>query len=179
MKSKLQLDFIHQPAFSLSRWSVPGVVVLLMSLIIAVFTWQLYNTVALEQNALSSKLSQMNRQSAHKEAPLLVVKSQISPEQMQQVQTTVLALILPWNELLQGIEKSDTQDIALLNLEPNSKKQQVTISGEAKNLQAALNYIQKLEAQSMLDKVYLQKYNIDEANLFKPVKFTLSAQWHF
>jgi hypothetical protein len=71
------------------------------------------------------------------------------------------------------------QDIALLNLEPNSKKQQVSISGEAKNLQAALNYIQKLEAQSMLDKVYLQKYIIDEANLFKPVKFTLSAQWNF
>lgn len=179
MKSKLQLDFIHQPAFSLSRWSLPGVVVLLMSLIMAVFTWQLYNTATLEQNALSLKLSQMNRQSVHKEAPLPVVKSQISLEQMQQVQTTVWALILPWNELLQGIEKSDTQDIALLNFEPNSKKQQVTISGEAKNLQAALNYIQKLEAQSTLDKVYLQKYSIDEANLFKPVKFTLSAQWHF
>lgn len=179
MKSTLQLDFIHQPAFSLSRWSVPGVVVLLLSLIMTVFSWQLYNTATLEQNALILKLSQMNRQSAHKEAPLPVVKSQISTEQMQQVQTTVWALILPWNELLQGIEKSDTQDIALLNLEPNSKKQQVTISGEAKNLQAALSYIQKLEAQSMLDKVYLQKYSIDEANLFKPVKFTLSAQWHF
>jgi hypothetical protein len=179
LKLKLQLDFINQSAFSLSRWSALGVVVLLSSLMMAVFTWQLYNTASLEKNALSLKLSQMNRQSAHKEAPLPVVKSDISPEQMQQVQTTVWALILPWNELLQGIEKSDTQDIALLNLEPNSKKQQVSISGEAKNLQAALNYIQKLEAQSMLDKVYLQKYSIDEANLFKPVKFTLSAQWNF
>jgi hypothetical protein len=175
----LQLDFINQTAFSLSRWSALGVVVLLSSLMMAVFTWQLYNTASLEQNALSLKLSQMNRQSAHKEAPLPVVKSDISPEQMQQVQTTVWALILPWNELLQGIEKSDMQDIALLNLEPNSKKQQVTISGEAKNLQVALSYIQKLEAQPMLDKVYLQKYSIDEANLFKPVKFTLLAQWLF
>jgi hypothetical protein len=179
VKSRLQLDFINQSAFSLSRWSASGVVVLLSSLIIAVFTWQLYNTAALEHNALTLKLFQMNRQSAHEEAPLPVAKSEISPEQMQQVQTTVVALILPWNELLQGIEKSDTQDIALLNLEPNSKKQLVAISGEAKNLQAALNYIQKLEAQPMLDKVYLQKYNIDEVNLFKPVKFTLSAQWHF
>ena len=179
MKSRLQLDFIYKPAFSFSSWSVAGIIVLLSSLTIAFFTWQLYERYTFEQNALLLKLSQMNRQSTHNKAPLPVVKSQISPEQMQQVQTTVWALILPWNELLQGIEKSDTQDIALLNLEPNSKKQLVNISGEAKNLQAALNYIQRLEAQPMLDKVYLQKYNIDEANLFKPVKFTLSAQWHF
>jgi hypothetical protein len=110
---------------------------------------------------------------------LSVAKSKILPEQIQQLQTTVGALILPWDELLQGIEKSDMQDIALLNLEPNSKKQQIAISGEAKNLQVALSYIQKLEAQPMLNKVYLQKYNIDEANLYKPVKFTLSAQWLF
>jgi hypothetical protein len=179
VKSKLHLDFIHQPAFSLSRWSVAGIIVLLSSLTIAFFTWQLYERYTFEQNALSLKMSQINRQSIHEKSPLPVIKSEISLEQIQQIQSTVGALILPWNELLQGIEKSDTQDVALLNLEPNTKKQLVTISGEAKNLQAALNYIQKLEAQPMLDKVYLQKYNIDEANLFKPVKFTLSAQWHF
>jgi len=174
---KLQLDFVNQPTFSISSWSLAGLAILLTSLLIAIFTWQLYEGKVIEQNAVSFKVSQMNRQIIHDKPSLPIVNSEISSEQMQQIQVTVSALIVPWNEVLQGVEKSDMQDIALLSLEPNSKKQLVTISGEAKNLQAALGYIQKLEAQPMLDKVYLQKYNIDEANLFKPVKFTLSAQW--
>jgi len=179
VKSNLQLDFINQPAFSLSSWSVVGVIVLLLSLTMTFFTWQLYETTTIEQNALSLKLSQVYRQFTREETPLPVVTSEISQEQIKQIQTTIGALTIPWDGLLQSIEKSDMQDIALLNLDPNSKKQLITISGEAKNLQVALDYIQKLEAQPMLDKVYLQKYNIDEANQFKPVKFTLSTQWLF
>lgn len=179
MKSSLQLDFIHQPAFSLSHLSAVSILVFLPSLIVAFFTWQLYSATKLDQNEISLKLSQMSHQSARVAEPHPLVKSDISPEQIQQVQTAVGALILPWDTLLQGIEKSDMQDIALLTLEPNVKKQLVTISGEAKNLQTALAYIQKLELQPVLDKVYLQKYSVDEANAFKPVKFTISAQWLF
>jgi hypothetical protein len=177
LRTKLQLDFINQSAFSISSWSLAGLIALLASLVVVTFTWQRYEASMLEQNALKFKMDQMNRHLVHDKTPLPIVKSEISPEQIRQIQTTVEALTLPWNELLQGIEKSDMQDIALLSLEPNGKKQQVTISGEAKNLQTALSYIQKLEAQPILEKVYLQKYNIDEANLFKPVKFTLIAQW--
>ncbi|MDI1298990.1 hypothetical protein [Methylotenera sp.] len=174
---RLQLDFINQSSFSISSWSLAGLIVLLASLVMATFTWQVYENKVLEQNAVALKVSQINRQVIHEKPSTTAVISDISPEQMQQTQATVSALIVPWNELLHGIEKSDMPNIALLSLEPNSKKQLVSIIGEAKNLQAALDYIQKLEAQPMLDKVYLQKYNIDEANPFKPVKFTLSAQW--
>lgn len=174
---RLQLDFINQSTFSISSWSLAGLIVLLMGLVIAIFTWQLYEDSVLEQNAVAFKVSQMSREITHEKPQLQIVKSEISAEQMQQIQVTVGALITPWDELLRGIEKSDMHDIALLSLEPSSKKQLVSIVGEAKNLQVALDYIQKLEAQPMLDKVYLQKYNIDEAHPFKPVKFTLSAQW--
>ncbi|MDI1361096.1 hypothetical protein [Methylotenera sp.] len=174
---RLQLDFINQSTFSISSWSLAGLAVLLTSVVMAILTWQLYEGRVLEQSAVAFKVSQMSRQIAHEKPQIQMVKSEISSEQMQQIQVTIGALIIPWGELLQGIEKSDMQDIALLSLEPNSKKQLVSIVGEAKNLQVALDYIQKLEAQPMLDKVYLQKYNIDEAHPFKPVKFTLSAQW--
>ena len=174
---RLQLDFISQSTFSISSWSWAGSVVLLTSVVMAILTWQLYENRVLEQSAVAFKVSQMSRQITHEKPQIQIVNSVISSEQMQQIQVTVGALTVPWSELLQGIEKSDMQDIALLSLEPNSKKQLVSIVGEAKNLQVALDYIQKLEAQPMLDKVYLQKYNIDEAHPFKPVKFTLSAQW--
>lgn len=174
---KLQLDFVNQPTFSISSWSLVGFIVLSTSLVIAILTWHLYEDRVLEQNAVAFKVSQASRHIPHEKPHLQIVNSEISSEQIQQIQVTAGALIIPWNELLQGIEKSDMQDLALLSLEPNSKKQLVSIVGEAKNLQVALDYIQKLEAQPMLDKVYLQKYNIDEANPFKPVRFTLSAHW--
>ena len=177
MRSKLQLDFISHPAFSISNWSLSGLILLILSFFILIFTWQAYEASAQEQSELSFKVNKFNRLFAHKKVAVPVVDSKVSPEKMLQIQTTIGALIVPWNGLLQDIEKADMQDIALLNLDPNVKKQQVIISGEAKNLQTVLSYIQKLEAQPMLNKVYLQKYTVDEANQFKPVKFTLLAQW--
>lgn len=177
MSSKLELDFIQRSSFALSGWSWLGLSFLLTSLLLAVFTWQLYQTRQLAENKISSKLNQVNHQFNHKKLPINMVSTEISPEKKLQIQATVTALTIPWNGLLLAVEKSDTQEIALLNLEPSSKKQQLILSGEAKNLQSVLDYIQNLEAQPMLEKVYLQKHHVDEVNAFKPVRFTLLAQW--
>lgn len=177
MSAKLELDFIHHSSFAPSSWSWLGLSLFLTSLVLAVFTWQHYQTRQLAENEISSKLNQFSRQVNQKKLPVNIVSTEISPEKKQQIQTTVAALTIPWNELLLAVEKSDTQEIALLNLEPSSKKQQLILSGEAKNLQSVLDYIQNLEAQPMLDKVYLQKHHVDEVNAFKPVRFTLLAQW--
>jgi hypothetical protein len=177
MSSNLDLDFINRPTFALSNLRWPGLSVLLASLCMAIFTWQLYNTKLLAQNEVSKKINLISHQINHEKVPVILVNAEISIDKKLQIKNTVGALVVPWNEVLLAIEQSDMQDIALLNLEPSSKKQQVIISGEAKNLETILTYIQKLEAQPMLEKVYLQKHNIDEANAFKPVRFTLSAQW--
>lgn len=177
MSRKLDLGFIQPPPFALSTWSWLGVSILFSGLVLAVFTWQLYQSKQTAQLDISSRLSQLSRQSQQKKLPVKVVSIVISPDKKLQIQTTVTALTIPWNALLSAIEKSDTQDIALLSLDPSSKKQQVILTGEAKNLQSVLTYIQKLEAQPMLEKVYLQKHSVDEVNISKPVKFTVLAQW--
>jgi hypothetical protein len=41
-----------------------------------------------------------------------------------------------------------------------------------------MNYINRLEEQSMLAQVYLQKHSVDETITAQPVRFTLVAQWH-
>jgi hypothetical protein len=79
--------------------------------------------------------------------------------------------------LFEAIERADAQEVTLLNVAPNSKKQQVLITGEAKNIQEVLNYIVKLEAQPVLQSAYLQSHSIDETNVSKPVKFTVMAHW--
>lgn len=177
MSVKLELDFIQKSSFALSSWSWLGLSFFLGSLVLAVFTWQHYQTRQLAENEISLKLNQFSRQINQSKLPVNIVSTEISPEKKLQIQTTISALTIPWNELLLAVEKSDLQEIALLNLEPSSKKKQLMLSGEAKDLQSVLDYIQKLEAQPILNKVYLQKHHVDEVNAFKPVRFTLLAQW--
>lgn len=177
MSHRFDLDFIQHSPFSLSSWTWLGISVLLTSFVITFFTWQLYQTKQVTQAEVSSKLLEIEQQLNRKETPVNHVSIEIAPDERLQIQATVTALMAPWASLLLGIEASDMQDVALLSFEPNRKKNQVTLTGEAKNLESIFAYIQKLEAQPTLEKVYLQKHSIDEANLSKPVTFTVYAQW--
>lgn len=177
MNQKLDLDFIPQPFFARTNISWLGVLVLLLSLVLAAFTWQAYQT---QQNTFADNalmLSQYSQQAAPVKLPVKSVALTISSDEINQVQESVNALTAPWNELLLAIEQSDMRNIALLSLEPNYKKQQVLLIGEAKNLVAVLQYIKQLEHQPMLAQVYLQKHSIDEVNTAKPVSFTVFAKW--
>jgi hypothetical protein len=177
MSQKLGLDFVQPSPFLLTSYSWLGLCVLLVGLALAFFTWQHYQTRVIAHNEIMLKLNRLNDQ-PHQLPPVNSASTDISPETKTQIETTVATLTTPWNALLVAIEKSDIKDVALLSLEPSSKKQQVLLSGEAKNLQSVMDYINRLEDQSMLAQVYLQKHNVDEANTAKPVRFTLVAQWH-
>jgi Tfp pilus assembly protein PilN len=177
MSHKLDLNFIEHSPFLLLSWTGLGISVLLTSFVITFFTWQLYQTKQVTQAEVSSKLLEIEQQLNRNETPVNHVGIEVTPDERLKIQATATALMVPWSSLLLGIEASDMQDVALLSFEPNRKKNQVTLTGEAKNLESIFAYIQKLEAQPTLEKVYLQKHSIDEANLSKPVTFTVYAQW--
>jgi hypothetical protein len=65
----------------------------------------------------------------------------------------------------------------LAAFDPNIKKRQVLLVGEAKNLQTVLRYIEQLEAQAVLQEVYLQKHMVEETDVSKPVTFGVVAKW--
>jgi Fimbrial assembly protein (PilN) len=177
MNHKLDLDFVQRSFFSPFSLSLVGLIALIVSFAMANFTWQQYQDKQSKLTEISSKLSQLNHPLQQKKLTTSVEQTDISAEQKIQIDTTIDALAMPWNALFSALEKSDTKDVALLVLEPNSKNKQIILTGEAKNLLAVLNYVSQLETQPILDKVYLQKYNLDETNVSKPVKFTVLAQW--
>jgi hypothetical protein len=176
MSQQLDLDFIQTPFLSLTRFSWLSLFLLVASLVVALFTWQTYQEKRVEYLGLAAKLAEINLQQ-QKKLPVKQAPVSIQPEQLKQLQETVNALAIPWNALFEAIEQSDQKDIALLSLEPNSQKQQVVITGEAKNLQVALAYIAQLESQPAFSQVFLQKHSIDETNVSKPVSFTVFAKW--
>ena len=177
MSHQLDLDFIQAPFFSLTRFGWLGLFLFAASLVVTLFTWQAYQAKRVAYIDLEKKLAEINQQQQQK-LPIKQAVVSIQPEQLKQLQETVNALAIPWNGLFEAIEQSDQKDIALLSLEPNSQKQQIVITGEAKNLQIALAYIAQLEEQPALSQVFLQKHSIDEANASKPVSFSVFAKWN-
>ncbi len=84
---------------------------------------------------------------------------------------------IPWGRLFQTLESADNKNVTLLMLEPDTGKQLVKISGEAKNMAAMLDYIKQLENRDVLGTVYLQSHHVQLQDAEKPVRFVLLAVW--
>ena len=176
MSVKLDLEFIQQPLLSSANWL--SISIFLISLLMAALAWQGYQNQQLKLADSALQLKQFSQQTLPKSQASKKNIAQVTPDEARQLTETVNMLTTPWSNLLMAIEEADMQDIALLSLEPNSKKQLVTLTGEAKNLSVVLQYIKLLEQTPMLSQVYLQKHSIDESDVSKPVRFSLLAKWH-
>ena len=103
-----------------------------------------------------------------------------SAEQAQEVTNANDALhhlIVPWDSLFQAVESSGNRNITLLAIEPDFEKQQVKISGEAKDFSSLMKYITHLQEQVVFGSVYLQNHDIQQDDPDKAVRFSLLADW--
>lgn len=174
MSQQLDLDFIQKPIFS--RISFGGFLILLASLCLATFTWQMYQQQQIKLLMVLESLEKVNQQ-LPKQTVIRPTEAVISSKQLVQFADDFNLLATPWSELLDSIEQADMPDITLLALDPSVRKQQVILTGEAKNLATILQYINKLAQQQTLSQVYLQKHNVNETSNEKPVSFSIVAKW--
>ncbi|WP_020167590.1 MULTISPECIES: hypothetical protein [Methylotenera] len=171
---RLDLEFNRPGSFSFLNVTWSGLIIFVISLIASVILWNLHQN---NQRDYQQLITSLNQQDKPKKAVVKSVVTALSTNEVNQINSTITVLTTPWDSLLQAIEQSDLPDIALLSVEPNIKKQQVLLTGEAKNLQVALRYIQQLETQPNLSEVYLQKHTMDESDVSKPVRFSALAKW--
>lgn len=83
----------------------------------------------------------------------------------------------PWERLFATLERLPQDNIALLTLTPDARKAQVRISAEARDLEAMLDFHQRLEASDELSDVSLLSHEIVANVPEHPVQFNLSATW--
>jgi hypothetical protein len=175
MTHSIDLDFIQAPAFSLSRYAGLRLAVLAIGLTAAAIIWQVHQTRHAQLAAIQTELAQFKQV---KNQPIVKpVNIAIAPEKMKVLQAAVQILAMPWDGLFETIENTQNKDVTLISLEPNPKKQQLLLTGEAKNLQIALQYVAQLQQHPTLSQVFLQKHSIDESNISKPVRFSVQAKW--
>ncbi len=89
---------------------------------------------------------------------------------------TVRRLATPWESLFQALEASQSDQVALLSIEPDVENRAVSISAEAKDYLAALTYVARLSRQDALSRVHLVRHE-NRRGTPRPLAFTVSASW--
>ncbi|RFP98093.1 pilus assembly protein [Pseudomonas putida] len=110
-------------------------------------------------------------------APLSNAASREQAERLAQMQSVSQQLQRPWQQLFAMLEAQPQDDVALLSLAPDARKGQLRITAEARNLEAMLQYHQRLEGSAELSDVSLLNHEVLAAQPEHPVRFTLTATW--
>ena len=98
----------------------------------------------------------------------------------QNATKTVRELATPWSQLLAELEtaSSDTTgNVALLAIEPDHSKHRVRVTAEARTLELALAYVQRLRKTQVLHFPMLDNHELRADDKDHPVRFQISADW--
>ncbi len=98
----------------------------------------------------------------------------------QYAEKTVHELGTPWSQLLAELENAsgDTSgNVALLSVEPDHAKHRVRVIAEARTLELALAYVQRLRKAPVLRYPMLDSHELRKEDKDHPVRFQVSADW--
>ena len=98
-------------------------------------------------------------------------------EQASQANNVLAELGHPWTALFVQLENTWTPDIALLSIRPDAAKGRLRLSGEARHLGDALDYVRRLGVSGVLTDVVLEEHEVVESDQQRPVRFAVSARW--
>ncbi len=176
MSMHIQINFVQTAWYKLSYVTRLGASLTWISLIF-------FCVVFAYQQILQSKQLEIQRAKiATQRISPKVNKNTIPQPSLNHEQKLILTemvhrLNAPWESLFNAIEKMQNADIALVSVIPNLDKEQLELSGEARNLNAIFAYIESLETLPMLEHVTLLKHQIIDSHPYQPVEFSILARW--
>ncbi len=167
----LALDFLRAPR------RTPWVGILL--LIAGALT---LGQVANHERALASQIELADARleilaKGSKTKPAQPADAEAQQQEIRRANEILQQLAMPWSALFMAIETSNDKEIALLSIQPDAGKRVLRLAGEAKNFDALLAYIARLEQSPMLNQVYLSSHELRLQDAEKPVRFAVVANW--
>lgn len=160
-------------------WHWTGIILLVLALLGAVWLVHYYRALSAEVAHLETLVSRIERKlhPSHMAVPMTAADVQRRDAELRNAKDAILRLNLPWDLLFQSVEAANSDDIALLGIEPDARKRQVKVSGEAKDFDALLDYIRTLQQSAFLSGVYLEHHQVQDKDPEKPIRFTVGASW--
>ena len=175
----LLIDFTT-PSWRLRMHRINGISWLLLFL--ALVSWSIVVYKVLETQLQHKKniatLTALQSQiGSTKKKSLMPLKPTMSAEKIKQIDDVVTQLNIPWSTFFESLEESASDEVAFLSIEPNAIKRLVRIQAETKDIEQMLDYIRRFKKTPNFNNVVLLKYDINELDPNKPVRFMFEAQW--
>lgn len=136
-------------------------------------TWQTRQQIRSVQNeieALRLQKGQAARQAAPADQQVLTAQQSREWNQMARQLNT------PWPAILDALEVSTPETVALVAIEPNPQHGSIRLQVEAKTLDTLLGYAQALKATSPFQEVVLLKHETNEQDATRPVRLSVDAR---
>ena len=176
MRVRVEIDFLKPSWYSIYNVTTLGASLIFFSCLLLIGAYS-YSLIQKRNQSIPAKLAPSVILATKMDTSLTIDKSILSDEQIQILSYAVTRLNVPWNSLFVALESIHSPNVALTSILPNQKKQQLEVTGEARNVQAMLGYVESLEDLAMLEHVTLQKHQVDETHSYRPVKFVILADW--
>lgn len=99
-----------------------------------------------------------------------------SAEENKALRLAIDAIRVDWEGLYRAIDQAVGEDVALLAIRPSATGKAVQISGEARDMKAALAFVEALRG-APLAKVALLSHQIKQSDPQQPIIFEIAATW--
>lgn len=175
MTRRLDMDFAARAV----RGRQVGTMLVAIGLALGAVVFERYETVNEEQSRWEARLSDTQRL-ARRALPSLAPEEAPSRElaqELRQANGVLDDLTLDWDGLFADVESAVTGDVALLGMQPSARGGTVLIDGEARDWNAMLTFLARLEATARLSKVHLVSHEVRMTDPQQPVGFKVQATW--
>jgi hypothetical protein len=81
----------------------------------------------------------------------------------------------PWQSVFQAIERTSSQDIELLEFHPDKSNRLIVLSGEARNIDGLLAYLQELSIKTTWTNVHLTHQEKIQHGTLETISFEIKA----
>lgn len=169
------LDFVR-PAAPASRLAP---VLLLAGAAAALVVAEEHRQASAQVQERQDRLGEL-QQLSRRALPAIETRETDSPELREQIKraNAVLAQMnVPWGELFAAVESAQDNSIAVLEVQPDTRERTIALGGMARNLDALLAYMTRLEQTPRLADVLLASHEVKVKEPGQPVEFALTARW--
>lgn len=160
---------------SIASKKVIGWMVLIISL--AATFWLLNHYVKLK-NERQNILSILAKQQERSPAISIAGDDKNIQTRLESASLAIEQLSFPWDKLFHALESSTNEDVVLLAVQPNVASGSISLNAEARDWDAMLDYVRRLEANSFFSNVQLLNHQVQHDDPQQPVRFTLSCSWN-
>jgi hypothetical protein len=98
-----------------------------------------------------------------------------SADESKALRQAISAIRIDWAQLYRSIDAATSEDISLLAIRPNAQGRSVQLSGEARDLKAALAFV-ALRREPFAN-VALLSHQIKQNDPQRPIIFEIAATW--